>query len=37
MITSPDLFERYLPFAMAFGVEKRWARAFEDIFTTPPR
>jgi hypothetical protein len=37
MITSPELFERYLPFAMAFKVEKRWARAFEDIFTTPPR
>ncbi len=37
LISSPALFERYLPFAMAFRVEKRWARAFEDIFTTPPR
>ncbi len=36
MITSPDLFEKYLPFAMAFGVEERWADAFADILTTPP-
>ena len=25
MITSPEMFERYLPYAMAFGVEDRWA------------
>jgi len=37
MITSPEMFERYLPFAMAFRVEKKWARAFEDMFTEPPR
>ncbi len=36
MITSPDLFERYLPFAMAFKVEKKWAKAFETMFTEPP-
>jgi uncharacterized membrane protein YgcG len=36
MITSPDLFERFLPFAMAFKVEARWARAFEGICTEPP-
>jgi hypothetical protein len=36
MITSPDMFDRYLPFAMAFGVEKKWAKAFEDIYTQPP-
>jgi hypothetical protein len=36
MITSPDLFERFLPHAMALGVEKRWARAFEGILTEPP-
>ncbi|HKP75626.1 MAG TPA: hypothetical protein VJT67_08790, partial [Longimicrobiaceae bacterium] len=36
MITSPELFERYLPYAMAFGVEGRWARAFEDIYREPP-
>lgn len=36
MITSPELFERYLPFAMAFGVEEKWAKAFEDIYRDPP-
>ena len=36
MITSPQLFERYLPFAMAFGVEEQWARAFKDIYREPP-
>ena len=36
MITGPDLFERYLPFAMAFKVEGRWAKAFQDMFTEPP-
>jgi hypothetical protein len=36
MITSPDLFERFLPYAMAFGVEERWAEAFRDLIQTPP-
>jgi hypothetical protein len=36
MITSPEMFERYLPFAMAFGVGDEWARAFEDIYREPP-
>ena len=36
MITGPEMFERYLPFAMAFKVEKRWADAFQDMFTEPP-
>jgi hypothetical protein len=36
MITSPEMFERYLPFAMAFGVADEWARAFEDIYRQPP-
>jgi Predicted membrane protein (DUF2207) len=36
MITSPEMFERYLPYAMAFGVEGRWAKAFEDIYREPP-
>jgi uncharacterized membrane protein YgcG len=36
MITGPELFERYLPFAMAFGVEEKWARAFEGIYREPP-
>jgi uncharacterized membrane protein len=37
MITSPEMFEQYLPYAMAFGVEGRWARAFEDIYREPPQ
>lgn len=36
MITSPEMFERYLPFAMAFGVADKWARAFEGIYRDPP-
>lgn len=36
MITSPELFEEYLPFAMALQVEDRWAEAFEDMYRTPP-
>ncbi len=36
MITSPAMFEEYLPYAMALGVEERWARAFKDIYTEPP-
>lgn len=36
MITSPEMFERYLPYAMAFRVEERWAKAFEDLYREPP-
>ena len=36
MIDSPDMFERYLPHAMALQVEKKWARAFEDLYKEPP-
>lgn len=36
-VLSPATFEAYLPHAMALGLEKRWARAFEDIYTAPPR
>ncbi len=35
-VKTPELFERCLPFAMAFGVEKQWAKAFDGIYTTPP-
>ncbi|MGH7675956.1 MAG: DUF2207 domain-containing protein, partial [Gemmatimonadales bacterium] len=37
IIGRAELFDRYLPFAMAFGVERKWARAFEDIYREPPR
>ncbi len=36
MITSPEMFEAFLPFAMALKVEKKWARAFEGIFKQQP-
>ena len=36
MVTSPETFERYLPHAMAFGVEARWAKAFDDLYREPP-
>ena len=35
-VKTPELFERCLPFAMAFGVEKQWAKAFQGIYTTAP-
>ncbi|HYS69439.1 MAG TPA: hypothetical protein VEM14_04310, partial [Gemmatimonadaceae bacterium] len=37
MITSPELFEKYLSYAMAFGVADRWANAFKDIYREPPQ
>src|SRR6266487_373973 len=37
IIGHPELFDKYLPFAMAFGVEKQFARAFEGIYTQPPQ
>jgi hypothetical protein len=36
MITSPEMFEEFLPYAMALGVEGRWAKAFEDMYREPP-
>lgn len=33
---TPDLFEKYLPYAMIFGVEKKWASAFEGMHLPPP-
>jgi uncharacterized membrane protein len=32
----PDTFERFLPYAMAFGVEQHWAKAFQGLLTEPP-
>lgn len=31
-----NYFEKFLPYAMAFGIADKWARAFEGIQTTPP-
>lgn len=36
MIEGPEDFERLLPYAMALGVEKEWAAAFEDVGMEPP-
>lgn len=33
---TPETFEKYLPYAMIFGVEKQWAKAFEPINIKPP-
>jgi uncharacterized membrane protein len=32
----PDTFEKFLPYAMALGVEHHWAKAFEGIIQNPP-
>ena len=31
---TPELFERYLPFALALGVEQEWAERFARIFAS---
>ena len=36
VIKTPELFEKFLPCAMALGVEKNWGRAFESIVMTAP-
>jgi uncharacterized membrane protein len=36
LVKTPEMFERFLPFAMAFGVERKWAKAFEGIYREPP-
>lgn len=33
---NPKLFERLLPYAMALGVEKAWAKEFQDMYMDPP-
>lgn len=30
------LFEKLLPYAMLFGIEKDWAKQFKDLYTSPP-
>jgi uncharacterized membrane protein len=36
MVRTPEMFEKYLPYAMALGVEENWARAFQDVYKQPP-
>ena len=33
---TPETFERLLPYAIALGVEKAWAKTFAGIYATPP-
>jgi hypothetical protein len=33
---TPELFEKYLPYAMALGVETSWTQAFANIIVMPP-
>lgn len=33
---GPDEFERYLSYAVVFGIEKEWAEKFKDIYTGQP-
>ncbi len=33
---TPEMFEKFLPYAMALGVEKKWVSAFGDICKQPP-
>jgi uncharacterized membrane protein len=37
MEKTPAMFEKYLPYAMALRVEKKWASAFQDIYRQPPQ
>jgi len=36
IVQTPDVFEKYLPYAMALGVETEWAGAFREIYTHAP-
>ncbi|MGD0467122.1 MAG: DUF2207 domain-containing protein [Terriglobales bacterium] len=35
-LMPPDTFEKFLPYAMALGVEHHWAQAFDGIVKDPP-
>jgi uncharacterized membrane protein len=37
IVKTPEMFERFLPYAMALGVEDNWAKAFEGIYREPPQ
>jgi len=36
VIKTPEMFEKFLPYAMALNVEKNWSRTFQDIYREPP-
>ncbi len=33
---TPETFERFLPYAMVFGIEKQWGERFKDIYKVAP-
>ncbi|OGD68255.1 hypothetical protein A2996_01110, partial [Candidatus Campbellbacteria bacterium RIFCSPLOWO2_01_FULL_34_15] len=33
---TPEIFEKYLPYAMIFEIEKQWAKKFEGVHMAPP-
>jgi hypothetical protein len=37
VVKTPEMFEKFLPYAMAFGVDRKWARGFQDIYRVPPK
>jgi uncharacterized membrane protein YgcG len=36
MVKTPELFEKYLPYAMALRVDKKWVQQFSGIAMQPP-
>jgi uncharacterized membrane protein len=36
LVKTPAMFEKFLPYAMALGVEENWAKAFDGIYDQPP-
>jgi uncharacterized membrane protein len=34
---QPEIFEKFLPYAMVLGVEDKWAKKFEGIYNTVPK
>ena len=36
IVKTPAMFEKFLPYAMALGVEDNWAKAFDGIYSQPP-
>ena len=35
-MNDPSLFERFLPYALAFGVADQWAKLFQGLYTSAP-
>ncbi|MFA6485916.1 MAG: DUF2207 domain-containing protein [Candidatus Magasanikbacteria bacterium] len=33
---TPDMFQKFLPYAMVFGIEKKWAKPFASMQMPPP-